>query len=98
MANINWSLTAEEDLREIELYIARDSIIFAVQFVDSLIEITQHLILSPQLGRVVPELNQNNIREIIHRNYRIVYLIFEDEITILRVLNSSRDFNGIELF
>ncbi len=40
MAEIRWSLTAENDLREIERFIAKDSILHAVNFIDQLAEST----------------------------------------------------------
>jgi plasmid stabilization system protein ParE len=33
MAQIRWSLTASEDLQELEDFIARDSVLHAIQFV-----------------------------------------------------------------
>jgi len=38
MAKIQWSLTAEEDLHEIELFTARDFIYYAIHFVDRMID------------------------------------------------------------
>lgn len=47
----------------------------------------------PRIGRIVPELKSYDFREVIYRNYRIVYRIVDDEnIEILSVLHSSRDF------
>ncbi|MBY9005983.1 MAG: type II toxin-antitoxin system RelE/ParE family toxin [Candidatus Lokiarchaeota archaeon] len=47
----------------------------------------------PQLGRKVPELDDPNIRELILRNYRLIYRIFEEKIQIIRILHGSRMFN-----
>ena len=57
MAEIRWSLTPEGDLQEIEEYIARDSVLHAVNFIDRLVESTEHgiaghsedLLIFPQL-------------------------------------------------
>ena len=38
MAGIRWSLTAENDLRAIETFIAKDSVLHAISFIDRLIE------------------------------------------------------------
>ena len=47
----------------------------------------------PQIGHIVPELKSYGFREVIYRNYRIVYRIAANEnIEILSVLHSSRDF------
>jgi mRNA-degrading endonuclease RelE of RelBE toxin-antitoxin system len=42
------------------------------------------------MGKVVPEFNIENIRELIEGNYRIVYKINPDYLGVLRVHHSSR--------
>jgi len=42
------------------------------------------------MGRIVPELDDPNIRELILRNYRIIYRIFEKEVQIIRLFHGSR--------
>jgi len=45
----------------------------------------------PQLGRIVPEFEESNIRELISGNYRIVYEIIDNKkIDILRIYHSAR--------
>ena len=44
----------------------------------------------PLSGRIVPEFGQEYIREIIFGSYRIVYLVGEEEVSILTVFHSSR--------
>jgi plasmid stabilization system protein ParE len=44
----------------------------------------------PRSGRVVPEIEQDNIREIILNRYRIVYRLSENEVKILTVFHSSK--------
>ena len=73
MADLRWSLTAEEDLQAIENFIAKDSVLHAVNFIDRLIDAAEQLTPSPKVGRVVPEFNKDDLREILFRAYRIVY-------------------------
>ena len=40
------------------------------------------------MGRFIPEAQNNNIREIIFKPYRIIYIINEDCIEILTIVNS----------
>jgi hypothetical protein len=40
MAQVRWSLTAGNDLQDIEDFIARDSILHSITFVDRIIEFT----------------------------------------------------------
>ncbi|TFG00558.1 MAG: type II toxin-antitoxin system RelE/ParE family toxin [Promethearchaeota archaeon] len=42
------------------------------------------------MGRKVPELDDPNIRELIFRNYRLIYRIMGDKIQIVRVFHGSR--------
>lgn len=42
------------------------------------------------MGRIVPELENINIREIIYRNFRIIYRILDDSIEIARIIHGSR--------
>ena len=55
MAELRWSLAAERDLRSIEEFLAKDSRLRAVAFVDRLVRSVEMLRSTPQLGRVVPE-------------------------------------------
>jgi toxin ParE1/3/4 len=95
MAEIRWSLTAERDLRKIEEFIAEESPLRALAFVDRLIQAAEALEFAPQLGRVVPELEQDDLRELIFRGYRIVYLRTDTESTILRVVHGARDLESL---
>jgi plasmid stabilization system protein ParE len=42
------------------------------------------------MGRIVPELDEANIRELILRNYRIIYRISGDTLQIVRLFHGSR--------
>jgi toxin ParE1/3/4 len=91
MAQVRWSLTAGNDLQDIEDFIARDSILHAITFVDRVVESAETLLKTPQIGRMVPEFNRSDLRELIFRDYRIVYLMQNDQVFILRVVHGSRD-------
>jgi toxin ParE1/3/4 len=71
MVKIIWTVRSLKDLEEIGEYISKDSPKYAKLTLEKLIE-TAKLIESSQLiGRVVPEVNQKDIRELITGNYRI---------------------------
>lgn len=95
MAELRWSLTAGDDLREIEEYIASDSVLHAVNFVDRLVESAGRLGAAPRIGRVVPEFGREDLREVLFRGYRIVYLLRGDTVTVLRVVHGARDLAGL---
>lgn len=87
---IFWTKEALLRLGQIESYISRDNPIVAIEFVDKLISVAETLIDNPKQGRIVPELSIENIRELIHRNYRIVYLIKKNLIDILTVFEGHQ--------
>ena len=80
---ILWTKESLLRLQEIEEYISRDNQSVAIEFVDKLISIAETLVDNSHKGRIVPELSIENIRELIHKNYRIVYLINKSSIDIL---------------
>ena len=91
MAEIRWTLTAADDLKEIENWIARDSVPHAVHFIDRLVEAAGRLASSSKICRVVPEFGRSDLREVVFRDYRIVYLLAGHDVTILRVVHGARD-------
>lgn len=89
---VEWTVTAESDLDELFDYIARDSAVYAEQFVDRVLEFVAKLSEQPKMGRAVPEADSDNIRELVFRkNYRIIYVLRTDRIQILAIIHAARD-------
>jgi plasmid stabilization system protein ParE len=82
---ISWSPLSIERIQEIADYIARDSITAANDWIDATFGKVEQLKTAPEIGRVVPELKKDAIRELIHGNYRIIYSYSKSSITILTV-------------
>ncbi len=78
------------------LFIARDSPRFAEMFAHRVFIATDRLADFPYLGRVVPEISRDDIREFILQGYRIIYRILSDEVEILTVHHGARLFRGLE--
>ena len=93
MARLRWTPQALDDVEAICNFIARDSDHFARLFASKVFEKAKTLEAFPNAGRVVPETNQETIREIFHGNYRIIYRISRDEIQVLTVHHSARLFD-----
>lgn len=87
---IIWTEFAIEDLNHIHAYISRDSKHYADRFVDKIIERVDQLENFPKSGRVVPEFQSETIRELIEGNYRIIYEVSSDQISIVRVHHTAR--------
>lgn len=90
MAQVRWTPQAADDLEAICLFIARDAPPLAAIFADRLFRATERLASHPRLGRVVPELRNQNIREIIIGSYRVIYRIWEDEVQLLTLHHGAR--------
>ncbi len=88
---IKWTHESLERLIEIEAFIAIDSPERAVKFVDELIEHAEKILTDrTRLGRVVPEISNPSIRELIFKKYRIVYRLNKNNIEILTVFEGHR--------
>ena len=93
---VEWSLNALTDLEWIKEYIEADSEYYALKFVEGAFDTVLKLEDFPSIGRVVPEIGQNNIRELMYGNYRIIYSLEEKAAIILTVVHSMRNFTGFE--
>ncbi|MCK4559785.1 MAG: type II toxin-antitoxin system RelE/ParE family toxin [Calditrichia bacterium] len=94
---LKWSPLALERLIEIVNYIAEDKPIASKNFAQSIFKSIEKLKRFPKLGRIVPELNKPAYREIIIGNYRIIYMISDDIITILTIRHGKRILDGDNL-
>ena len=92
MSSLRWTHEAADDLAAIHQYIARDSPRYAQLVVERIIQRVEGIPAFPEAGRVVPELNRRDIRELISGSYRIVYWLDRDAQHILTIFRSSRLF------
>lgn len=90
MVEIEWSSIAQNDLNKIIDYIAQDSLEYALLFYEQVREKVENLTQFPKMGRKVPELDDPNIRELILRNYRLIYQILGAKIQVIRLIHGSR--------
>lgn len=87
-----WTDFALRDLERIDDHIAQDNPSAAARWVQKLIATGETAGAAPLTGRVVPEKRRDDIREVLLRHYRIVYLVRDSRIEILTV------FEGHKLF
>lgn len=85
-----WTDESLEKLSEIDEFIARDNPQRAKKNVEFLIKHGESIAQNPSIGRVVPEISNPIIREMIVNNYRIVYKIKQNKIEILTVFEGHR--------
>ena len=98
MVQINWTYQAKNDLKSISDYISKDSKRYAKLQVSRLKNRTEILKNHIHIGRIVPEFNKIDIRELIEGSYRIVYkIVSKHQIDILTIHHSSRNMDKREL-
>ena len=72
---IEWSEPAVENLRSLHAYTAKDSAHYATSFIERLLGAVEQLVEFPESGRVVPELQAANVRELMVQGYRMIYQV-----------------------
>jgi addiction module RelE/StbE family toxin len=92
MNRILWTAPAVSDLDSIREYIARDSEVYADSVLSEIFDAVDQLTVYAESGRIVPELYEKQTRELIIRNYRVMYEIQADTIRILTVLHGAQRF------
>ncbi len=85
-----WAENAIQDLQAIKDFISQDSPKRAITWLQELFDKGENLSHFPNRGRVVPEFNQENIRELLIENYRLVYRFKPASVEILTVFEGHR--------
>ncbi len=85
-----WSEEAVDDVDAIASYISMDSETYASAVVRDILQKARRLSDFPLMGRMVPEFNDADIREVFSYSYRIVYRLGRESITIAAVVHGSR--------
>mgnify|MGYP002642343657 CR=1 FL=1 len=94
---VEWSGPAKRDLRQIYDYIAQDSKYYAKCVVQKIVDKSQSLEPFPKVGRMVPEINDPNVREIFIYSYRLIYEIRANSLGVLAIVHGMRDFSNSNL-
>lgn len=89
--SVSFASSAIDDLEKLKAWYVEQGV---AEVGDRLIEGILHsaasLVHHPDLGRIVPELEQPNLREIIHPPFRIVYRRDSNRVRIVRAWRSER--------
>ncbi len=89
---VKWTTPAKLDLKQIYDYIARDSKFYAQKVSQDIVDKSKILNTFPEIGRIVPEIDTFNIRELIVYSYRLIYEITPKAIYVLGLIHSKRSF------
>ena len=89
---------SQDDLRAIVEYIASDSPEQARAFGNLLIDKALSIGPLPERGRVVPEVHDPSVRELIYGSYRIIYEVYRNPaaVYVLRFWHAARGTPRIE--
>jgi len=82
---IVWSPLAIDRATEISEYIAQDKPTAAEKWINTVFSKVEQLKSAPEIGRIVPEIRNNQFRKLIYGNYRIIYRIEREKISILTI-------------
>ncbi|MDO9050319.1 MAG: type II toxin-antitoxin system RelE/ParE family toxin [Methylotenera sp.] len=85
-----WSQTALDDVDAIAAYIFKDSPFYTKAVTEKLLKVAEGVVAFPQIGRVVPEINQTHIRERFVYSYRLIYEIKPTQIEVLTGVHGRR--------
>jgi plasmid stabilization system protein ParE len=87
---VRWTPNARADLHAIHDYIAQDSPQNALNFIDRLTQRAEQMSDFLRSGRIVPEHERDDVRELIESPYRIIYRLLPEYIDVLAVMHGSR--------
>ena len=87
---IIWSPLAIDRASEIAEYIAQDKPSAAEKWINTVFLKIKQLKSSPEIGRVVPEIRNDQFRDLIYGNYRIIYHIEKTQISILTIRHGKQ--------
>lgn len=95
---IIWSPIARTKIKEILEYVAEDNPDTALTLIDQFETKVEKLKENPDSGRVLPELKNDKIRElVVHKNYGVIYEINPDIIEILTIRHFRQNFSSSKL-
>lgn len=90
MARVIWSPRAVADLDAICEFIARDSDYYARLVGQRILEAVERIPDFPEAGSIVPEYNDERIRERLVYSYRLIYRLKEDVVELVTIFHAAR--------
>jgi len=87
---IVWSPLALERVNDIADYMAETSVEAAKVWLIDIFGAVDRLREFPESGRVVPEVNRPNIRELVFKNYGVIYRVERKQVSILTLRHGKQ--------
>jgi plasmid stabilization system protein ParE len=76
-------------------YVAQDSHLAAERLLIRALEAASSLDVFSERGRIVPELNQPNVRQLLVQRYRLLYEVTPGEVRVLAFVHGARHLTGL---
>lgn len=92
---VAWTETAWRDLEHVADYIAEHSPGYAAALVRRIRDQARSLEELSERGRIVPELDQPAVRELVVGSYRLIYEISEEDVYVLGLIHGARDLTAL---
>jgi len=89
-----WTEQARRMLDDAVSYVAQDSRSAAERLLIQALEAASSLDAFSERGRIVPELNQPNVRQLLVQRYRLLYEVTPAEVQVLAFVHGARDLTG----
>ena len=86
-----WTETAWHDLEQIADHIAESSPAYGATFIGQIRDAARSLAELSERGRVVPELEDPTVRELLLGSYRLIYETHPATVYLLGVVHGARD-------
>lgn len=87
---VAWSPAAVDDLEGIATYLARDSVAYARAVASKVLATAKSVGQVPEIGRLVPEVGVESIRERFVYSYRLIYRIEPHRVFVLAIVHGKR--------
>jgi len=87
---VHWTDTAIRHLLVIYEHIAQDSPVYAQRMIDKVTRRSEQIADFPLSGRMVPEYQAQDIRELIEKPYRLIYRVKSDQVDVLAVVHGAQ--------
>jgi plasmid stabilization system protein ParE len=92
---VRWTTSGWDDVEEAARFVARDSPRYAVALLREAQSAARSLRQFAYRGRVVPERDDERLRELIVGSHRLIYkLVADDEVHVLAFVNGARDLDA----
>ena len=92
--HVVWTEHASRMLDDAISYVGQDSHPAAQRLLIQALEAASSLDVFGERGRIVPELNQPNVRQLLVQRYRLLYEVTQTEVHILAFVRGARDLTG----